>query len=264
MTTVSGMQHLVILDGLLPSDSCFSQGYIGTFGKQSLYLPTDECAFENASVLNLDAESFVSIPEGTVMLYWIGEMSLEDEVLANIKPPMNPWEHLDSQLFFAAHDRDQQILGDWRSPILYRTDTASLLAFRGADASQYFKIDTVLAPYLKAYAIPYPPTPLVPVPRDDVARVASLLKGLKYNDTVAKLVDSISVGQMHKDVTWLTGEAPDSPIESRHSFHPDARKAAQWIKEQIEGTGASCELRPFLTGFTPNIIWYAISISRLY
>ncbi|KAI5114624.1 hypothetical protein M0805_001616, partial [Coniferiporia weirii] len=28
----------------------------------------------------------------------------------------------------------------------------------------------------------------------------------------------------------------------------------KWIKTQIEGTGASCELRPFLSGFAPNVI----------
>ena len=78
---------------------------------------------------------------------------------------------------------------------------------------------------------------------------------LKYDDTIANIVQNISLPQMKNDITWLTGENEDSKILSRHSFSKGARIAASWISDRMEDTGAQCELRPFLTGFAPNIIW---------
>lgn len=253
------MQPLAIVDGFLPLDSCLAQGHIGTFASQSLYLPTTvspECAFENVVDVALDAGTLVTIPDDVTSLVWISEVALDDELLAKLKPE-NPWGYMDDafrSVSVGGNDEQQALLED-RSPLLYRTPSASLLAFRG-HTSERFALDSVLAPYHKVYDIPYPPTSLVPVPADDVARVGTILSGLKYNRSIAHLVDGLSIPQMHKDITWLTGEASDSLIESRHSFHPDARKAAHWILDQMESTGATCALRPFLPGFTPNVIWY--------
>jgi Zn-dependent M28 family amino/carboxypeptidase len=41
---------------------------------------------------------------------------------------------------------------------------------------------------------------------------------------------------------------------SRHSFSGGSRVAADWIKARFEETGATCELRPFLAGFAPNVV----------
>ena len=60
---------------------------------------------------------------------------------------------------------------------------------------------------------------------------------------------------MAGDARWLTGEDSHSPIVSRHSFHSDTKKAAEWLVEKFEETGAECRLEPFLTGFAPNVIW---------
>ena len=143
---------------------------------------------------------------------------------------------------------------------IHRTPAITIFAFRNLTSAS-IKLDQLLEPSFKLGVIPYPPTPVLPVPSDDVSRVRDLLGSLKYDQTVADLVNLLSVTTMRKDITWLTGEAEDSPIESRHSFHPDSRKAAAWIKEQIEETGAKCELRTFLTGFAPNVIW---SVFRAY
>ncbi|KAL5478700.1 hypothetical protein ACEPAI_1977 [Sanghuangporus weigelae] len=247
------MQHLVISAEILPTDSCLSQGYLGTFGSQSLYLPSTECIVNGATDVNIDIRGLVGVPDDATTLYWVSDASLEDDLLSALKPA-NPWEYIDSSLSTGVSTGDgQQILEDFRAPVLYRTSTSSLFALRGR-SSEYIALESTLAPYHKGYVISFPPSPLVPVPEDDIARVGSILKSLKYNESIASLVDIISIPQMNKDVTWLTGEAPESSIESRHSFHPDARKAASWIAEQIENTGAICELRPFLPGFTPNVI----------
>ena len=31
--------------------------------------------------------------------------------------------------------------------------------------------------------------------------------------------------------------------------------SADWLKANFEAHGATCELRPFLSGFAPNVIW---------
>lgn len=60
---------------------------------------------------------------------------------------------------------------------------------------------------------------------------------------------------MQRDIRYLTGEDKTSPIISRHSFTKGAMDAAKWIKDQIELSGATCKLSPFLIGFAPNVIW---------
>jgi len=115
-------------------------------------------------------------------------------------------------------------------------------------------MDALLRPQHRATVLPDLPVPLLPVPADSVARVEALLQGLKYDKVIASVVGNISVPQMKEDIEWLTGENEESGIESRHSFHPDTRKAAAWMLETIEETGATCQLKPFLTGFAPNVI----------
>ncbi|KLO16666.1 Zn-dependent exopeptidase [Schizopora paradoxa] len=137
--------------------------------------------------------------------------------------------------------------------LLYATETSYLFALRGFSAP----LDHILPPSYKSYALSYAlshSNQLIPVPDESLARVRALLSSVKYDTTVARLVEDISLPQMQEDVRYLTGEREDSPIVSRHSFHPDTLKAAAWIKEQVESTGAKCELRKFLTGFAPNII----------
>jgi len=62
------------------------------------------------------------------------------------------------------------------------------------------------------------------------------------------------VPQMRNDIRFLTGEDLSSPILSRHSFSEGARIAANWLRDRVENTGARCELRQFLPGFSPNVI----------
>ena len=189
------MQHLVISSGYFPSDSCFSQGYLGTFGSQSLYLPSPECITTEPT---LDLGSLIGVPEETTTLYWVSEVSLEDVLLSELRPA-NPWEYIDNALSSGIPIEDgQQTLQDTHVPVLYRTSTDSLFAL-GGHGSEYLGLESALAPYHRGYVISFPPSPLVPVPEDDIARVGSLLKSLKYNGSVASLAESISISQMNKD-----------------------------------------------------------------
>jgi len=102
------------------------------------------------------------------------------------------------------------------------------------------------------------PYPFPSVPDHAKARVRDILNSLRFNPEVAKIVSNISIPQARNDVRFLTGEDLKSGIQSRHSFSQGSRIAAEWLKVRFEETGAECELRPFLLGFAPNVIWYVL------
>ncbi|KAI0684698.1 Zn-dependent exopeptidase [Cytidiella melzeri] len=115
-------------------------------------------------------------------------------------------------------------------------------------------VDMRLPRFWKSTLLPDKPLAFLPVPEKAVKRVQELLDSVKYNSTIASLVDALSIPQMKKDIEYLTGEDKNSSIVSRHSFSDGALAAADWLKDRIEETGASCELKPFLSGFSPNVI----------
>jgi len=115
-------------------------------------------------------------------------------------------------------------------------------------------VDVQLPRFWKSMILPEEPMPFVPVPPAAIERVQRLLDTVKYDSVIESVVDSVSISQMKKDIRWLTGEDPKSPLVSRHSFSEGARTAAHWLKDRFEETGASCDLKPFRLGFSPNVI----------
>lgn len=117
-------------------------------------------------------------------------------------------------------------------------------------------LDMMIPRLWKAVLIPYDPLPTrlksPPSPADK--RLHKIVEQLEFNPEVSSILSALSVAQMSFDIRWLTGEASDSSIISRHSFTDDARIAADWLKSKFEGYGASCELMQFLDGFAPNVI----------
>ncbi|KAI0085531.1 Zn-dependent exopeptidase [Irpex rosettiformis] len=135
--------------------------------------------------------------------------------------------------------------------VLHADERSALVRMEQGSAQA---VDLRLPPFWKSVLLPQHPMPLVPVPSKAIKRVQRLLDGIKYDAEIGHLVNTLSTGQMKKDIEFLTGEDPNSPIVSRHSFSEGVRIAANWIKERVEETGATCELKPFLTGFGPNVI----------
>lgn len=127
---------------------------------------------------------------------------------------------------------------------------------------QALSIDTILPRFWKSTLVPDTPSTYRTMSEDLVAPLRQVLETLRFNPDVAAIVNNISLPQIHKDIRVLTGEDDTLGIVSRHSFSSGALAAADWIKEQIEGTGATCRLYPFLEGFAPNVIWYLISFDR--
>ncbi|KAI0339172.1 Zn-dependent exopeptidase [Trametopsis cervina] len=115
-------------------------------------------------------------------------------------------------------------------------------------------VDTQLPRFWKSMILPEEPISYLPVPAPAVKRVQQLLDGLKFDPVIQSLVNSLSISQMKKDIEYLTGEDPKSPIVSRHSFSDGVRIAANWLKDRFEENGATCELKSFRVGFAPNVI----------
>lgn len=157
-------------------------------------------------------------------------------------------------------------LSEGQQPLNTGVGSAIEVLLRGPDAL-LLRVDLQRTPILevppprlwKAALISDSPVPFTPVPSLAVDRVKQILSKVKFDPLVASVVNNISVPQLKNDIRFLTGEDGKSGIESRHSFSDGILVAAEWLKARMEDTGATCELKPFLSGFGPNIIWCELS-----
>jgi hypothetical protein len=255
-----------------PQD-CLSSAYYGTYGGQSLFVPTSECLTNSAEFLSSGSLIPSAKDVQDAQLVWVEEAAVEDNVRGaelNFGIELDNFLENSGIVAEALVDEDAendsyvvvskpgQSVMDVNSgapaqfELLHRTPNAALLALSPELAQNlvYF-----LPRLWKFTPVPAAPVQYIPVPSKSVEPVRKLLASLKHEPVVAALVDTISVKQMKKDIEWLTGEDEKSPIVSRHSFAEGSRTAAAWIKDVFESTGATCELKNFLIGFAPNVIW---------
>ncbi|KAI0772469.1 Zn-dependent exopeptidase [Trametes elegans] len=234
------------------ADSCLSQFYHGTHGQQDVFITDDELCVAEAA--NLFAEgSLVQLHEGVKQLVWLQHKAVE--------PSIKPATFVDEIDAFLSHlptvvpaaaAGEQVVFGEQKAAeLLHRTADSALIS---VDSETALTLDQHLPPFWKAYPLPSTPVSFIPVPPKAVDRVKDILDNLKFDPVVASLVNNISVPQLRADVRYLTGEDPRSEIVSRHSFSKGVLIAADWLKENFESLGASCELKPFLAGFAPNVV----------
>ncbi|CCM00961.1 uncharacterized protein FIBRA_03009 [Fibroporia radiculosa] len=242
---------------VLQADSCLSSSYYGQYGTQSLFIVNDTCLGSSTDDGLLSSGSVVPLVNfGDQQLVWIERQSVDDGIALFATEDITLFlDQLDvSRPDLATGSREQQILDTpSRSQILYSSPSHFLLS---VSPSLALIIDTHLPRFWKAAPLPVSPVPYVAVSSAALERVRKLLASVKFDPVIASLIGDISIPQLRKDVRYLTGEDPLSPLESRHSFSEGARQAAVWLKAQFEETGASCELKPYLVGFSPNVIWY--------
>ncbi|OSD03728.1 Zn-dependent exopeptidase [Trametes coccinea BRFM310] len=253
------------------ADSCLANYFYGTHGQQDVFITSDELCvaaasaagvFPEGALVPLD-ESGVGAGDGGRQLVWLQHDAVE--------PALEPASFVDELDAFLAHlpsvlarspavpENGQIVLGAGDSAhtpaappaLLHRTPSSALLA---VDPSTALALDQHLPRFWRASPLPPSPVPLLPVPRSAIERVRAILAGLKFDPVVASLVANISVPQLRADVRYLTGEDARSEIVSRHSFSKGVLIAAEWLKERFEELGARCELKPFLSGFAPNVI----------
>jgi len=245
------------------NESCLTDNYYGTYGDTSLFLlsPDSECfsTVRGTAPSGYIDSGVLSVAKANHPLMYIQKMPVQGDTdsvnqLAEALERINAYSAdsdsgaSDSQTAFGLGDQDKH----------------SFLHYTGADAIISVPphliphIDKALPRSFKAYAIPTRPLSITPVPEEAVERVKGWLKNLEFSEEIASIVSDISVPQMHNDIRYLTGEDASSPVLSRHSFSEGARIAASWLKDRIENTGARCELKEFLIGFAPNVIWFVL------
>ncbi|WVQ72448.1 hypothetical protein IAR50_002000 [Cryptococcus sp. DSM 104548] len=248
---------------------CLKQSYYGSYGgsaatQEHIYLPSSECppssylwAFRGGAVF--PTGDLGSLEEGRFV--WVGRAGVQgDDVL-----PMDISTHSWPRVVEDGDSKDSSFVIQSDGPhdtrkepitVLHRTANSFLLHV-GASALPI--IDTLLPPYLVPVALPTKPYPVTALGWDSVPTkyakyLADIVDNLKFSPAIDKILsDGLDLNQVRRDVRWLTGESP-SGIQSRHSFTPGAVKAAHWIRDQVEATGATCTLQPFLEGFSPNVI----------
>ena len=241
----------------IASNKCLAEGYLGTYGTQSVFIPPESCVNSSAAP-TADVPHVHLHPDA--QLVWLEQAALEQRLLTDHPFSLNtlrgylglPIDARESTYGLISHGK-QQPLGPTEDYILHHTSTSALLALSPARVRD---LSLILPPTWRIYVLPS--KPVLPVPEPAISRVRDILATLKFNPAVAKIVSNISLPQIQNDIRFLTGESSKSEIESRHSFSSGAGVAAEWLKTRFEETGAKCELRPFLSGFAPNVIWYTI------
>lgn len=150
-------------------------------------------------------------------------------------------------------EHNQHVLGSTRAMEVLRQDEDTALVI--IDRSQTMLVDYHLPPFWKSVLLPEEPLAAIPVPSSSVDRVRQLLDTAKHDPVIESIVESLSIPKMKDDIRYLTGEDPESPIISRHSFSEGVLLAADWLKDRFEETGANCTLKRFRPGYAPNVIW---------
>ena len=244
-------------------EGCLSNNYYGTYGDTSLFLlsPDSECfrSLKATAPPGFIESGVLSVTKADHQLMYIHKMLVQDD-----KDSVEQLTKGLDRLYAYTSDSDSGASDSQAAFGLGGRGEYSFVHYARVDA--VISVPPHLVPHIdkglprsfRAYAIPTEPLSITPVPEEAVDRVKGWLKGLKFNEEIASIASDISVPQMRNDIRYLTGEDLSSPILSRHSFSEGARIAANWLRDRIENTGAHCELRQFLSGFAPNVIWYVL------
>lgn len=242
----------------ITSNECLAQTYVGSYGYQEMFTPPESCV--NSFTSTADVPSIHLQPDS--QLVWVEQAALEKHLLTEYPFSVPSLQRYLATLpdanstIYDTHAVAQQVLsGLIDARPLHHTSSSALLSLPPAHTIQ---LSLVVPPTWRIYVLPSRPLPYLPVPKPAIARLRDMLSTLRFNPEVAKIVSRISLPQVRNDIRFLTGEDGKSGIKSRHSFSSGARIAAEWLKVQFEETGAKCELRPFLPGFAPNVIWYVV------
>jgi hypothetical protein len=252
---------------LLAEDSCLSKHFYGSYrdGQElrSVFVPPQSC-LDSADFGGAGSGHF-TVPWSPIQqLVWIESVEVDpslhvDSSVRNADAAALFISRLEAKHSAALVQHTGQTVMDMNMTTrayeyLYSSTKASLLSISRTVARE---VDLLLPPFWKSSLLPSASIlPYPPISEDTLKLLKKLNDDLVYDPLVAALVNDISLPQMKNDLRFLTGEDTTSNILTRHSFAPDTLIAARWIKERIEGTGATCEFFYFLDGFAPNVKWY--------
>ncbi|KAH0833986.1 hypothetical protein J3R83DRAFT_11220 [Lanmaoa asiatica] len=261
MTTTAVLFAVPYADVVAQSvPSCLANSFYGIHGEQAVFKLSDSVCV--GQLVDQSSPSVVvSLPVGDEQFVWLQESALDAALRTTAYDAevedFFQWLRTDDAIVPPARDYQTVLLAPKPSPVLslrYRNPSLRSALVAVPDEAAAHALSTFLPRYWKASSIPPTPVAYLPVPEDAVEHVRKLLASLHFDPVVASIVNGISVDGMRKNIRYLTNEDGTSGIESRHSFSEGSRVAAAWLKQQFEAAGATCELKPFLVGFAPNII----------
>lgn len=245
---------------LILQQPCLSQNFYGHYRDDDttssfFRLETPDCiqVFSN-SYLSQEPSTLLATPSSDKRLVWIERAAVDESLLGDTDHDF-PLTDVLSRLRTRDAEEAQQPLfssDSLASTMLHRFNTSILIALPSEEA---FGIHNHLPRFWKSTIIPDTPSSYRVVSDENVERVRRVLSTLELDPRVASVVDSISTPQIESDLRFLTGEDDKSGIVSRASSSSGAITASNWIKEQIEATGAECRLETFRNGYAPNVIW---------
>ncbi|KAF8076678.1 hypothetical protein FPV67DRAFT_1405797 [Lyophyllum atratum] len=249
---------------LFGQNSCLSKSFYGNYQQGgttlSVLRPDPNCLDTWSSQTLAPSASIAETTREIQQLVWLEEQAVDDSLKAQTRSFRHEFDaFLDTLASHASRSDDtplQVVMSDNREhqggyELLYRNPKAALLSV-SYDKARI--IDTLIPRFWKSTLLPTSPVPFQPVASSSLGHAEDVLAKLKFDPVIASIVGNISVPQMENDIRFLTGEDSRSGILSRHSFSNGAMTAASWLKARFEDTGASCELKPFLVGFAPNVV----------
>lgn len=249
---------------LLKGNPCVSNNFFGNYRDGGLLysvLTTPDTISSGCTsdywAPHMTSAFYAERPEPGYQLVWLEKNAIDEKLQINpahdssiledfLLSLESPSTHEDQQRFLLKSDK----LPPYK--LHFRSSGAALVS---VDAAKAKVIDTLLPIYWKSTLLPTTPVDYAPVRDTAIESVKELLANLKFDPVIASVVNNISIPQIKNDIRFLTGEDQKSGIVSRHSFSEGALTAAQWLKDRVEDTGATCKLAPFLIGFAPNVIW---------
>ena len=261
MTTSAVLLAVPYADVAQSAPSCLVSSFYGIYGEQAVFRPTgSDCVTQ---LIQSRPSVVVPLPDsGDEQLVWIQESAVDAALRTTAYDAQVDdffqWLRTDDPVLPPASEYQSILLAPGPPPalsLLYHDPALGSAIVAVPDAATAHALSTFLPRYWKASPIPSTPVAFLPVPERAVDHIRKLLASFRFNPVVASTVNGISVDGMRRDVRYLTNEDGTSGIQSRHSLADGSRVAAAWLKMQFEHTGAACELKPFLEGFAPNVVW---------
>ncbi|KAF9228083.1 Zn-dependent exopeptidase [Gyrodon lividus] len=235
---------------------CLTNNFYGIFGEQAVFKFTDPSCLDTQLVQH---ESGMIVPLQHQKLVWIQESAIDvslqtSQYDAEVDDFLR-WLRTEDTVPSSVH-QTVFLPPDASAPgplsLVYLNGRSGIVAVPDDEAA--YALSSFLPQFWKFSSIPSMPVAYLPVPERAVDHIRKLLASLRFDPVVASTVNGLSVTEMRKDIRYLTNEDGESGIVSRHSFAGGSRVAADWLKAQFEGAGATCELRHFLQGFAPNVV----------
>lgn len=236
---------------------CIADSYHGQYAGQHAFILTKECPL-TASLGLLDSGTLAPLLSSTNgdRIVWVGP---SNALTSTREEMMSAWDTIDSNANSFLNTRGDDAQTSFSTDSFQVALDAVPSLIHVSDDGLYLSVPNSILPVIDTFLpshmspVAFPPSALsIPsstgndwdVPEAKAAHLANITKHLRFNPTVEAIASSISAAEILEDIRWLTGERKDSTIVSRHSFHPDTRRAVVWLRGTLHSRRLAVNSRP--------------------